>query len=90
MRHEGLAEIGFQGGAGLRDVWKHKDLGHTAGVFTDTVPGHGVTLLIVSRLLGLISRDPGPPEQERIGIGRLPILLGTSRADAVAGVVVDA
>jgi hypothetical protein len=33
----------------LRDVWKHKDLGHTAGVFTDTVPGHGVTLLIVSR-----------------------------------------
>jgi alpha-galactosidase len=44
-----LAEIGFQGGAGLRDVWKHKDLGHTAGVFTDTVPGHGVTLLIVSR-----------------------------------------
>ena len=44
-----LAEIGFQGGAGLRDVWKHKDLGHTSGVFTDTVPGHGVTLLIVSR-----------------------------------------
>ena len=44
-----LAEIGFQGGAGLRDVWKHKDLGHTAGVFTDTVPSHGVTLLIVSR-----------------------------------------
>ena len=44
-----LAEIGFQGGAALRDVWKHKDLGHTAGVFTDTVPGHGVTLLIVGR-----------------------------------------
>jgi alpha-galactosidase len=44
-----LAEIGFQGGAGLRDVWKHKDLGRTAGVFTDTVPGHGVTLLIVGR-----------------------------------------
>ncbi|HWW80199.1 MAG TPA: glycoside hydrolase family 27 protein [Steroidobacteraceae bacterium] len=44
-----LAEIGFQDGAGLRDVWKHKDLGHTTGVFTDTVPGHGVTLLIVGR-----------------------------------------
>jgi alpha-galactosidase len=44
-----LAEIGFQGGAGLRDVWKHKDLGHLSGVFTDTVPGHGVTLLIVGR-----------------------------------------
>jgi alpha-galactosidase len=44
-----LAEIGFQDGAGLRDVWKHKDLGHATGVFTDTVPGHGVTLLIVGR-----------------------------------------
>jgi alpha-galactosidase len=43
-----LAEIGFQGGASLRDVWKHKDLGHTTGVFVDTVPGHGVTLLVVS------------------------------------------
>jgi alpha-galactosidase len=44
-----LAEIGFQDGAGLRDVWNHKDLGHTTGVFIDTVPGHGVTLLIVGR-----------------------------------------
>jgi alpha-galactosidase len=44
-----LAEIGFQDGARLRDVWKHKDLGHISGVFTDTVPGHGVTLLIVGR-----------------------------------------
>ena len=44
-----LAEIGFPDGAGLRDVWKHKDLGHTTGVFTDTVPEHGVTLLIVGR-----------------------------------------
>jgi alpha-galactosidase len=42
-----LAEIGFQNGADLRDVWKQKDLGHTSRVFTDAVPGHGVTLLIV-------------------------------------------
>ena len=44
-----LAEIGFQGGAQVRDVWKQKDLGHIAGLFTDTVPTHGVTLLIVGR-----------------------------------------
>jgi alpha-galactosidase len=43
-----LAEIGFRNGARLRDVWKQKDLGHHAGVFTDTIPKHGVTLLIVS------------------------------------------
>jgi alpha-galactosidase len=42
-----LAEIGFQGGARLRDAWKHRDLGRTVGVFTDNVPAHGVTLLIV-------------------------------------------
>jgi alpha-galactosidase len=44
-----LAEIGFRNGARLRDVWKQKDLGHHAGVFTDTIPKHGVTLLIVSK-----------------------------------------
>ena len=42
-----LAEIGFRNGAAVRDVWKQKDLGHVTGVFTDTVPTHGVTLLIV-------------------------------------------
>jgi alpha-galactosidase len=42
-----LREIGFQSGTDVRDVWKQKDLGHTSGVFTDTVPKHGVTLLIV-------------------------------------------
>jgi alpha-galactosidase len=42
-----LAEIGFQNGAAVRDVWKQKDLGHVIGVFTNTVPTHGVTLLIV-------------------------------------------
>jgi alpha-galactosidase len=42
-----LAEIGFRNGARLRDVWKQKDLGRHSGVFTDTIPKHGVTLLIV-------------------------------------------
>jgi len=44
-----LAEIGFPHGAAARDVWKQKDLGHITGVFTDTVPTHGVTLLIVGQ-----------------------------------------
>lgn len=43
-----LAEIGFPKGAIVRDVWKQKDLGQQSGRFTDTVPKHGVTLLIVS------------------------------------------
>ena len=42
-----LAAIGFPAGANVRDVWKRKDLGRRSGVFTDTVPRHGVTLLIV-------------------------------------------
>jgi alpha-galactosidase len=44
-----LADIGFKSGANLRDVWTQQDLGHHAGVFTDTLPKHGVTLLIVSK-----------------------------------------
>jgi alpha-galactosidase len=44
-----LAAIGFGSGATLRDVWKHRDLGHYSGIFTDTLPTHGVTLLIVSK-----------------------------------------
>jgi alpha-galactosidase len=45
-----LAKVGFPGGARLlRDVWKEKDLGPHSGTFTDTVPSHGVTLLIGSR-----------------------------------------
>jgi hypothetical protein len=38
-----LSEIGFPSGATLRDVWKQTDLGHRSGVFTSTVPHHGVT-----------------------------------------------
>jgi alpha-galactosidase len=44
-----LAEIGFKGGANVRDVWKGKDLGRRSGVFRDWLPKHGVTLLIVGR-----------------------------------------
>lgn len=43
-----LAKVGFPAGARLRDVWKQKDLGSRSGIFTDTVPTHGVTLLIMS------------------------------------------
>jgi alpha-galactosidase len=42
-----LQKVGFPQGANLRDVWKQKDLGRRSGTFTDTVPSHGVTLLIV-------------------------------------------
>jgi alpha-galactosidase len=42
-----LANVGFPAGARIRDVWKEKDLGPHSGTFTDTVPSHGVTLLIV-------------------------------------------
>jgi alpha-galactosidase len=42
-----LAQVGFPRGAELRDVWKQNDLGPHSGTFTDTVPTHGVTLLIV-------------------------------------------
>jgi alpha-galactosidase len=42
-----LANVGFPAGARVRDVWNEKDLGPHSGTFTDTVPSHGVTLLIV-------------------------------------------
>jgi alpha-galactosidase len=44
-----LAEIGFRNGASLHDVWKHKDLGRRSGIFTDTLPKHAVTLLVVGK-----------------------------------------
>lgn len=44
-----LAQIGFKNGGNVRDVWKGKDLGHRTGVFTDWIPTHSVTLLIVSK-----------------------------------------
>lgn len=44
-----LRQIGFLHGARIRDVWQGKDLGNYSERFTDTVPWHGVTLLIVSK-----------------------------------------
>jgi alpha-galactosidase len=44
-----LKEIGFAGGANLRDVWKSKDLGHRTGVYKERLPKHGASLLIVSK-----------------------------------------
>jgi alpha-galactosidase len=44
-----LAAIGFKNGGNVRNVWKKKDLGQRSGIFTDTLPKHGATLLIVSR-----------------------------------------
>jgi alpha-galactosidase len=44
-----LAEIGFPNGANLHDVWTGKDLGHRSGIFTQTIPKHGVTLFIFSQ-----------------------------------------
>ncbi|MBV8114287.1 MAG: glycoside hydrolase family 27 protein, partial [Silvibacterium sp.] len=44
-----LADVGFQDGANVHDVWKQQNLGHRSGVFTSVVPRHGVALLIVSK-----------------------------------------
>jgi alpha-galactosidase len=44
-----LAAIGFKNGATIRDVWKQADLGHKSGVYSQSLPKHGVALLIVSR-----------------------------------------
>ncbi len=44
-----LAEIGFKSGGNIRDVWKQKDLGHRTGVYKETLPKHGASLLIVGR-----------------------------------------
>lgn len=44
-----LGEIGFGHGAQVRDVWQAKDRGSYSSKFTDTVPWHGVSLLILSK-----------------------------------------
>jgi alpha-galactosidase len=44
-----LAAIGFKNGATIRDVWTQADLGHKSGVYSQSLPKHGVALLIVSR-----------------------------------------
>ncbi len=44
-----LGQIGFASGASVRNVWKQSDLGHRSGLYTETLPKHGASLLIVSR-----------------------------------------
>jgi alpha-galactosidase len=39
------SDVGCQGSANVRDLWKHKDLGVSAEAFSSDVPSHGVTLL---------------------------------------------
>ena len=39
------SDVGLQGSARVRDLWKHKDLGVSAEAFSSDVPSHGVTLL---------------------------------------------
>ena len=44
-----LSVIGFSPDAKLRDLWAHKDVQATNGVYTVTVPKHGAVMLKVSR-----------------------------------------
>jgi alpha-galactosidase len=44
-----LSEVGFPGGAKLRDIWRAKDLGKIKGNYTANVPRHGVVLLRLTK-----------------------------------------
>jgi alpha-galactosidase len=44
-----LSEVGFPGGAKLRDIWQAKDLGKIKGNYTANVPRHGVVLLRLTK-----------------------------------------
>lgn len=44
-----LSEVGFGPNAKLRDLWEHKDVQATKGVYTVVVPRHGAVMLKVSR-----------------------------------------
>jgi alpha-galactosidase len=41
------SDVGIDGSARVRDLWKHEDLGASAEVFSSDVPSHGVTLVRV-------------------------------------------
>jgi alpha-galactosidase len=43
-----LSTIGFGATAKVRDLWAHKDVQATSGVYTVTVPKHGAVMLKVS------------------------------------------
>jgi alpha-galactosidase len=44
-----LKDVGFGGGAKLRDLWTGKDVSASGGSYTAEVPSHGAVLLRVSR-----------------------------------------
>jgi alpha-galactosidase len=44
-----FTDIGLQGSARLRDLWKHQDLGPSTDVFRQTIASHGVMLLKVTK-----------------------------------------
>jgi hypothetical protein len=43
-----LAELGFLGGARVRDLWTHRDLGECKGEFAPEIPFHGAGLYRLS------------------------------------------
>ncbi len=44
-----FSSLGFTGGATVRDLWQHKDLGVMKTSYTVTVPAHGVVLLKIGK-----------------------------------------
>jgi alpha-galactosidase len=40
-----FADLGLAGGAVVRDLWAHKDIGTFHATFTAKVPAHGLVLL---------------------------------------------
>ena len=43
-----LAELGIEGIAMVRDLWRQKDLGEVNGIFRTEVPYHGVTFVKIT------------------------------------------
>jgi hypothetical protein len=53
------SDLGISGKAAVRDLWSHKNLGRTAGGFTDNLPPHGSRLLRVTP--AAVTDKPGVP-----------------------------
>ncbi|MGW3243871.1 fibronectin type III domain-containing protein [Streptomyces sp. NPDC001070] len=53
------SDLGISGKAAVRDLWSHKNLGRTAGGFTDNLPPHGSRLLRVTP--AAVTGEPGVP-----------------------------
>ena len=46
--HLDLKQLGINGKANIRDLWRQKDLGEVNGSFETQVPYHGVTFVKIS------------------------------------------